>query len=466
MNIPLVTSRAEGRGLSGQGDEPGQSRRGSLATLKQRNFLFYAISRFAATGAMTLQQAVVAWQVYEISGSAFQLGLLGLVRFAPTLPLGLLGGAVADRFDRRRIVLISQVAPITSSAALLLATAGGSESLPLIYVLVFLMSIGVAFDYPARQALLPAVLRPETFHSGITVAATANSLGFVTGPAVGGLVIALAGVSTAYGAHLALLAVALVSLLLVRAQERDTVRRSVSLEGIKEGVRFVWRNQVLLGCMTLDLFAVVFGAVTALLPIYAEEILDVGPWGYGLLSAALEFGALLMALLLLWLPPIQRAGRALIYSIAFFGIGIIVFGFSRSFPLSLAAYMLVGMADQISVVMRQTIVQLVAPDELRGRVISVNQMFVGTANQMGAVRAGWLAAATSATFAAVSGGMACLVALGLVSAKLPKLGAYNTTSDVERQLAVPQQGSPPAETPVGAAKDRDPAGPPPSRRCA
>jgi len=256
------------------------------------------------------------------------------------------------------------------------------------------------------------------------VNSTIQSLGFVTGPALGGLLIGFVGVDAAYVAHIVLIASSLVAVGLLRPRPFTGPRRQVSLGAIAEGVRFVRDRQVLLGAMTLDMFAVIFGGAQALLPIYAKDILEVGPKGYGVLSASLEAGALVMAITLVVFPPIRRAGRALLITVALFGIGTIVFGLSRNFYLSVAVYMFIGMADQVSVVLRQTAVQLSTPDELRGRVSSVNMLFIGASNQLGAVESGLVAALTTATFAVVSGGVGCLAVVGLVWAKLPELRRY------------------------------------------
>lgn len=373
---------------------------------------------------MTLLQAAIAWQVYKISGSALQLGILGLLRFGPSFGMTLVGGAVADRYDRKTIVLLAQVAPLSCSLILLLATQVGSAGLPLIYALVLVIALASAFENPARLSLLPAVVTKETFQNAITVNTTAQSLAFVTGPALAGLAIAATSVSGAYALNAILVSFSLVALLLMRPRPIDGPRRAVSIGAIKEGVAFVWHRQALLGCMTLDMFAVIFGGASALLPVYASNILNVGPRGYGILAASLDGGALLTSIALVMTPQIQRTGRALMIAIAVFGVATIAFGLSRSFPVSVAAYMLVGMADQVSVVMRHTTVQLATPDELRGRVNSVNQLFVGSSNQLGAAESGFVAALTSATFAVVSGGIGCLAVLAAVGAKLPELRSY------------------------------------------
>jgi len=346
------------------------------------------------------------------------------VRFAPQLIAALYAGAVADTYDRRRIVLVAQSVPAVCAAVLFVATVGGTVSMPLIYALVVLIALGNAFEGPARQALLPSVVREETFQQAITVTATVQSLAFVSGPGVAGLLIAYGGVQAAYAAHVVLIAIALVGIVALRPRPISQPSRAISWAAIKEGVLFVRSRQPLLGSMTLDMFAVVFGGAQALLPVYAEDVLHVGSRGYGILAAALPAGALLMSLVMVAMPTVERTGRALLWAVAAFGVATIVFGLSRSFPLSLAAYFAAGMADQVSVVMRQTTIQLATPDYLRGRVTAVNQLFIGTSNQLGAVESGFVAAATNATFAVVSGGAGCIAALGLVAARMPELRTY------------------------------------------
>ncbi len=408
-------------------DDHQEPRHDPLAALRQPNFATYAGSRLAATIAMTLLNAAIAWQVYEISGSAFQLAMLGLARFLPSLGLSLVGGAVADSHDRRRIVMAAQVAPFVTSSTLYFATTNDFTELPLFYGLVLLNALAASFENPARQALLPQVVTKEAFPNAIVVSSTIQSLGFVTGPAVGGLLIGWYGVDAAYLAHMALIGTSLSGLSFLRLRPIEGPRRAVSLDAIKEGVQFVWHRQVLLGAMTLDMFAVIFGGATALLPVVAKDILEVGPRGYGVLSASLEAGALIMALALVILPPIKQAGRALLITVALFGLGTIVFGLSRNMYLSVATYMFIGMADQVSVVLRQTTVQLSTPDELRGRVSSVNMLFIGASNQLGAVESGLVAAVTNATFAIVSGGAGCLAVVAVVWAKMPELRNYRIT---------------------------------------
>jgi len=402
----------------------GRPRHDPLAALRQRNYQYYAAGRLLSSTAMTMLQATLAWQVYEISGSAFQLGVLGMVRFLPSLGLSLVGGAVADSVDRKKVAALGQLVPLTCAAILAVLSAGDSATLSLIYGLVLLVAVAGAFDGPARQAMLPSIVSREAFVNAVTVNSTFQQLGFVSGPAVGGLLIAWGGVEASYAAHSVLVALAIVTTLMLRPRPIEGPKRTVSFAAIREGVSFVRHRPVLWSVMTLDMLAVVFSGAQALLPLYAKDILDVGEVGYGLLLAAFEVGAFATAIAILFLPPIVRAGRILLLTIGIFGVLMIGFGASTWFIPSLLIYAAIGMADQVSVVLRQTTIQLSTPDELRGRVSSVNMIFVGTSNQVGAMRAGFVAALTGPVFAVVSGGIICVAVVGLMAAKVPELRNY------------------------------------------
>ena len=391
-----------------------------------RNLSLYLLSRFCTASAVMMLRAAIAWHVFALSHSAFHLGLIGLVQFLPIPTLMLVGGALADRSDRRRIMMLAQAAPLASATILFLATRDGWVSLPLLYAMVLVSGISWAFDSPSRAALLPTLVPRAYFPRAVTFAATTQALAFTTGPALSGLIIAEAGIAPVYATFVGLVLLALVGLVLVRVPRVERGLASISLRAIGEGLSFVWRNQVVFGCMLLDMLAVVFGGAAALLPIYATDILQVGARGYGLLTSSLELGALCMSLLLTMLPPVRRAGRVLLATVVIYGLATIVFGLSRSFPLSIAAYMLVGMADQVSVVMRGTAIQLATPDALRGRVSSVNMIFIGASNQLGAAESGFLAAVTSPTFAVVFGGIASIVVAAAVAVGMPRLRRYRT----------------------------------------
>ena len=401
-----------------------------FAPLAVPGFRLYVASRFFSGVGMTLLRMQILWHVHEISGSAFHLGLVGLVQFLPALGLSLVGGAVADSYDRRKIAILAEAISLGCTAVLYVATSQGNDSLPLIYGLVFVIAVAGAFENPARTALLPSLVPRDLFPASVTLYTGVQMIAFMTGPALQGVVVATVGRGAAYGMHFAFGLIALVGLALLRPRPLDGPPQRVSWAAIAEGLAYVRNNQVVLGCMSLDMFAVLFGGAVALLPIYAKDILGAGDVGYGILAASLEVGAFLMWILLMILPPIQRLGRALIVAIAVFGVATIVFGLSRSFPFSVAAYMAVGMADYVSVVIRGIAIQLSTPDALRGRVSSVNMIFIGASNQLGAVESGFVAALTNATFAVVSGGAASLTALAFVARRLPELRRYTLSASV------------------------------------
>lgn len=388
-------------------------------------YRFYATSRAAAGVAMTLLQAVIAWQVYAISASAFDLGMIGLVRFVPSLAMSLIGGAVVDAYDRRAVLIVAQTVPLLATIAVLTAIATGHATLLFLYGIVLVTGLAASFENPARQVLLPAIVPRALFTRAITANSTLQSLASVTGAALGGALIAWGGVGFAYAVHGALVALALGAVVPLRVPAPvRTARGGVHLAAIREGIAFVWQRPVLLGAMTLDMFAVIFGGAKALLPVYAVDILHADAAGYGVLSASLEVGGLFMSLLLVALPAPSNTGRTLLASVAAFGLATILFGASPTLPLSVVAYAAVGMADQVSMVMRQNTIQLSTPDELRGRVTAVNSVFISASNQLGAVESGLVAAATNAVFAVVSGGAACLAVVGLVTWRIPALRTY------------------------------------------
>ncbi len=418
---------------SAEGDQSG--RHDPLAPLRHRSFVLFVASRAILTTAQSSLQAAILWQVYDISNSALQLGLIGLARFVPSLLLSPFAGAVADRYDRRTILMISHLSPLAASAVLFFTTLSGSVNLSMIYGLMIAFAITSSFEYPARQSLITQLVPPQIFPNSVSFNSAIQQLGFIIGPAFAGVAIGVAGIELAYGVNVVLVAGAIVTLAFVRAQYGTAPRVAISLKTVAEGVRFVFHHQILLSAMALDMFAVIFGGAQALLPIYAEEILGVGPAGYGLLSSMQAAGAVVTSFLLVLLPPVRNSGRALILAVAAYGLVTIGFGLSRSFPLSLALYWLVGATDQVSVVMRQTTIQLATPNDLRGRVSSVNQVFVGASTHVGAIEKGTVAAATNATFAVTTGGLAALAVLAFVVAKAPALWRYRIPTAQEAMEA-------------------------------
>ncbi len=380
---------------------------------------------------MTLLRSAIYWHVFDLSRSEAALGFIGLAQFVPALALTLVGGAMADAYDRRRVMGLAQLPYLASAGLLFVATREGVITVPLLYAAVFANAVAFAFDSPARQAFLTSLVPIAAFPRAVTLSSTVAALAFVTGPALGGVLIAASGVEAAYAAYGVLVAGNLLGLAFVRPVRDIGDRTPPSWQAAREGLAFVRRSPVVLGCMALDMFAVILGGATALLPVYASEILAVGPRGYGLLTSSLEIGALAMSVLLLLRPTVRRAGPALLAAVVVYGLATVAFGLSRSFPLSVALYMVAGAADQVSVVLRQTAIQLRTPDALRGRVSAVNMIFIAASNQLGAVESGFLAAATSATFAVVSGGIGCLLVVAWTAWKVPELRGYRT--DAERR---------------------------------
>jgi len=395
------------------------------AVLRVPAYRRYALSRAASGVGSTMAQAVIAWQVYELTGSALVLGLVGLVRFAPSLALSLVSGAIVDAYDRRMVLMASQTIPLLSALVMLGGIASGQVSILLVYGLVFMMGVASAFEGPARQVLLPMTVPRHLFSKAITVNSTLQSIASVSGPALGGVLIAWQGIGFSYGVYAVLLVVSMLALLRLHLPRVIVKgREGLRMHAIREGLSYVWTRPVMLGAMTLDMFAVIFGGAKALLPIYAVNVLHTDATGFGILSASLEVGALVMAVALVALPTPTETGRTLLASVAAFGLATVFFGVSTSMALSVLAYAAVGAADQVSMVMRQNTIQLATPDELRGRVTAVNFVFVNASNQLGAVESGIVAAATNAVFAVVSGGLACLSVVGFIAWKIPELRRY------------------------------------------
>lgn len=393
-----------------------------LGLLRIPAFRAFALSRFAGGAAQTMLQTVIAWQVFEITGSALQLGLIGLVRFVPALAASLVGGAVADAYNRRTIILTSGTVPLIAITAMLAAIAADSVSLGMIYLIVLVTGLAASFENPARQALIPQIVPRDLLSKAITFHSTIQSLAFILGSGIGGGLIALGGVGTAYAALGVLVVVSLLALIPIRVKDADQRRGVVSMTAIREGVSFVTNRPILLSAMALDMFALIFAGTRPLLPIFAVEVLHVGSWGFGILNGSIQAGALLMSLVLIVLPPVKRTGAALLLSVFVFGILTSLFGLSQWFYLSVLLHMALGMADQVSVVMRHTTIQLATPDELRGRVSAVSQVFVSASSQISA--AAFLAAVTTAGTAIVTGGALCMGLVAFIAWRVPQLRNY------------------------------------------
>lgn len=390
-----------------------------------KDLLFYLASRACAGAGGTMIRSAIAWHLYSLTGSAFDLGLIGAVQFVPALFLALPAGLASDHFERRRLVQLAQSATFAVTVALALVTLRGqADDSRLLFATIAVIAAAAAFSNPARSALLPLLVSRAAFPRAVTTASTIQALSFAAGPALTGSIVATAGIAWAYLVGALFVAASIVTLMFLSTLRPAAHTGGISLAAMLEGLRHVRAERVVLGAMSLDLFAVIFGGATALLPVYANDILAVGASGYGVLSASLEAGALATAVVLLFVPPIRRVGRALLLTVAAYGLATVVFGLSTWFPLSVLAYAAAGMADQVSVVLRQTTIQLQTPDHLRGRVSSVSSIFIGASNQLSAVESGFVAAATSAPFAVVSGGIGVLAVVAIVALAIPALRRY------------------------------------------
>lgn len=404
-----------------------QASASTRAVLRLPSVRYYLGSRFFSSLARSLLAATIAWHLWKLTGSYFWLGVIGFVEFAPVIPVSLYAGAFADAHDRKRIVLATQAVSLLGALALALAADGGDLALErnVILIAAFSLAVATSFENPAGDSILPGLVPREIFARATIVSANVRNVARVSGPVAMGAITGSVGIAAAYATTLLCLLISLALLSRVRVPRvahGNTGR--VSATAIREGIAFVRSQPAILGSMTLDMFAVVFAGATAMLPVYADEILGVGELGYGLLSASMQIGTMSMAALLLVISSIERPGRALLFSVLAFGAATIAFGLSRSFPLSVAAFIVAGMADQVSMVTRSIILQLTTPDALRGRVNSVNMIFIGASNELGAAESGFLAALTSATFSVVAGGFACLGVLGIVNQRIPEIRNY------------------------------------------
>lgn len=373
------------------------------ALLTHRSFVRFMGARFLVVTANQMLMVAVAWHMYDLTGSAWDLGLVGLFQFVPALLLTLPAGHVADRIHRGRLFAACVTIQAAVSALLVWATLGEFVSRDLILFLSIVLGSTRAFQMPAQQALTPMLLPQRLLQRGVALSASALQAGTIGGPALGG-VLYVYGAVTVYATCVVMMIASSALTLAVRYVHHAT-QEAVSWTSAMAGVTFVWRNKILLGATSLDLFAVLLGGATALLPIYARDMLHTGPEGLGLLRAAPAAGALLMSFVMLRWPLRRHVGYSLLAAVAVFGVATVVFGFSHHFGLSLLALAVTGAADNISVVTRLTLMQLQTPDEIRGRVAAVNSIFIGASNQLGEFESGAVAALWGPVVSVVSGGV-------------------------------------------------------------
>lgn len=394
---------------------------GRLTVLRHPDLRRYLSARFAIGLAVQVQTVAVGWQIFSVTGDPLDLGLVALSQFLPFVVLILPAGHVADRYDRRRILLLTySLLALCAAALLLLALGGVRDTLPIFGVMVQ-FGVARAFNQPTGQALLPNLAPRELFPRSVAVNSSLLQVATIAGPALGGGLV-LVGVAVAYATSLVLILVGLMLMAGLRAGGRDAQdRMPISLDTLLEGVRFVRSQPIVLGSISLDLFAVLFGGATALLPIYAGEILEVGPAGLGVMRAAPAVGAALLAAAVAVRPIRRHVGRWMFGGVGAFGLATIVFGLSSSLLVSVAALVVMGIGDEVSVYIRHLLVQLETPDAIRGRVSAVNSVFIGASNELGGFESGVTAAWWGVVPAVVVGGAATLAVAGAWTRLFPML---------------------------------------------
>jgi MFS family permease len=405
----------------------GMANRSFFTALRHRDFRLLWIGQLISVTGTQMQFVAINWHVYLLTRSPLVLGGVGLVRILPIIFCSLVGGVIADAVDRKRLMLATQGTMLVCAAALAVMTATGLQSIWPIYALTAFASAALAFDNPARQAMLPTLVPAEDFPNAVSLGIVVFNSAMIVGPALAGVLLNIRGPALIYGINAASFVAVIVALLLMHASGRPRVEEQapqISLSALREGLRFVWRTPIIVQTMTLDFIATFFASATALLPIFAAEILNVGARGLGLLAAAPGTGSIVTGLLMARLGVNRKQGKIVLASVAVYGAATVAFGLSRWFWLSLLMLGVTGAADTVSTVLRQTIRQLVTPDHLRGRMTSVNMIFFMGGPQLGEMEAGAVAALIGATLSVVTGGVGCVLAVAAASLWAKELRSY------------------------------------------
>jgi MFS family permease len=416
-----------------------QARHDPYQALRFRDYRLLLIGNFIASLGEQMLILALGWELYERTNSALLLGMVGLVQMFPVLVLFLYTGYVADRFNRKLIIVVTQAVLMLASLGLA-ALSYWHGSILLIYGCLLLMGVALAFNTPAARTLPAHIVPEEVFENTATWSSSSWQLATVVGPALGGLVIAVlhsAIVVYLFNAVAALVCAILVMpiriLPMARLEKRET-RERTTWHQLREGISFLRRTPIMLAAITLDLFAVLLGGATTLLPIFAKDILQVGPFGLGWLRAAPSIGALCVAFLLAYRPPLKRAGRTLLLAVAGFGVATIVFGLSRSFWLSLLMLFTLGGLDNISVVIRETLVLMRTPDEMRGRVAAINGLFINASNQLGGFESGLTAQLFGPIWSVAGGGVGTVIVVLIVALVWPEIRLLRALREVPGSL--------------------------------
>lgn len=391
-----------------------------FAAFRHRSYTLFFLSRFLAAFATQIISVSVGWQMYDITGNALYLGLIGLVQFLPSLMLILVTGTVADRYNRRAIVALCMLVASLCAGALLMLTVFGAFSPWPVFAILVVFGVERAFMGPAQQSLGPNLVPAQDLPNAVAWNSSSWQTASILGPVAGGLLYGL-GPLWAYGTAFAFMVLGSLFVILIPKPQARTAPRAVSFETILAGFRFILSEKVVLGAISLDLFAVLLGGAVALMPIFARDVLVLGPWGLGLLRAAPGIGAIVVAVWLASWPIRHHAGTIMFIGVALFGVATVIFGLSETAWISIAALMLLGAADMISVYVRETLLALWTPDEVRGRVNAVNMVFIGASNELGEFRAGTMAHAIGAVPAVVIGGVGTIAVAVAWAAMFPRL---------------------------------------------
>ena len=407
-----------------------------LIALQHRNFRLLWSSQLISMAGSMMQNAAILWHVSVLvppEKRGLALGMVGLVRILPIIGFSLVSGVVADALDRRKLMLVTQTGMLAAAGTLAALELSGVKELWPVYVLAAAGSAFGAFDGPARQSLVPNLVPREHLPNAISLNTIMFQAASVIGPAAGGLVIGTLGVGWAYLFNAVSFVCVIIALLMMRGipARAASEKAEISVRSATDGLRFVFQNPLIRSTMLLDFFATFFASAMALLPIFAQDVLQVGAQGYGLLSAAPSVGALITSVLMVrFLERIDRRGRVMLWSVVVFGLATVVFGLSRNFALTFACLAVTGASDTVSMVIRNIIRQLATPDGMRGRMTSVNMIFFMGGPQLGELEAGLVANAWSAPFSVITGGIGCLLATGWVAARTPALRRYRRETPV------------------------------------
>ncbi|HET7729810.1 MAG TPA: MFS transporter [Usitatibacter sp.] len=385
-----------------------------------RSFRFFLWTRLAGNSANQMLLVALGWQVYDLTGSAWDLGLVGLFQFLPALALTIPAGQLVDKVDRRAVLAASLALQLVVAAALAWGSVTGWVQRELIFGLCIVLGSARALQAPSQQAIVPSIVGVELLPRALAASSAMLKVSIIGGPALGGFLYAF-GPHVAYGVCTLLLVLSLVFVFAIQRAPPKASKTPVTLQTLFAGFGYIWRHKVVLGAISLDLFAVLLGGATALLPMFAKDVLETGPWGLGLLRASPAVGGLLVAGVLAKRPLERRVGHVMFASVAVYGLAILVFAVSRDFWLSMAMLAVSGAADMVSVVIRQSLVQLETPDEMRGRVSAVNGTFIQASNQLGEFRAGAMAAALGPVASVIAGAVGTLLVVALWIRLFPAL---------------------------------------------